>query len=154
MQFSSCIYTAQGEYVCQKNSKLDSFYNKTIVEGFNNGAAPTSLPTPASAPTCSISTDKVNKLKNTINQSCFGADKSTRCPSALVNLYHQGCLNKNNVTCLVTKKGSIPACNDGFSYTDATAKFISSFPDATSFANATVKDCDIKNVAAMAFGKC
>ena len=50
MQYVSCLYTAQGDYVCQKNQKLDAFYNKPIVEGFYAGPPPASqsqAPSPA-----------------------------------------------------------------------------------------------------------
>lgn len=38
MQYVNCLYSAQGEYVCQKNERLDAFYDKPIVEGFEENA--------------------------------------------------------------------------------------------------------------------
>ena len=37
MQYVNCLYSAQGDYICQKNERLDAFYDKPIVEGFEGG---------------------------------------------------------------------------------------------------------------------
>lgn len=109
VNYVNCVYTTQGDYVCQRNKNLDAFYHKTIVddgitypnqhtnqnqkngktvmEGFNNAVE--------DGKTKFDNQINANNIKK-IETSCFGQSKQvneTSCKEALVTLYGSRCKN-------------------------------------------------------------
>ena len=105
MQYVSCLYTAQGDYVCQKNQKLDAFYNKPIVEGFYAGPPPTSqsqapspaapspvarqsVPPQAKAPSAGQKVDMTGKYFDNVKKTCADSKNINVCYNNMANLYN------------------------------------------------------------------
>lgn len=107
MQYVNCLYTTQGDYMCQKNQKLDAFYNKPIVEGFYADA-----PAPPMDPKLKALYDSVK------NKKCINiVNPSDDCYNSMLSLYNYQCGGKTAPTCAYKPPASarqgagIPVCN-------------------------------------------
>ena len=109
MHYVNCLYTAQGDYVCQKNQNLDAFYNKPIVEGFYAGppasqsqapspaapspAAPSpaarqSVPSQSKAPSAAPKVDMTGKYFDNVKKTCAASQNINVCYNNMANLYN------------------------------------------------------------------
>lgn len=82
MEYNSCLYTTQGEYVCQRNTSLDAFYNKPIVEHLDFTEA---------------QLRESAKISETL-KAC--AVRPGDCPEIATTAYHNLCQINPKVKCL------------------------------------------------------
>lgn len=97
MQYVNCLYTTQGEYVCQKNEKLDAFYNKPVVEGFYAGDA---AKDEAQKVALQIRECTVPDMKSEDAKKKAVAMKT--CAGAMTNAYHNYCNTNQATRCFYT----------------------------------------------------
>lgn len=99
MNYVNCVYTTQGDYVCQKNKNLDAFYHKTIVDdGYYNQ---NNTVMEGFADAVEDGASKFNKIyesniKN-LQNNCIADTKTqikaSACKETLTNMYGSRCKN-------------------------------------------------------------
>lgn len=135
MQYVNCLYTTQGDYVCQKNENLDSFYNKHVVDESANNTVSISDSVSASVPASvteyfyagEAAKDEARKVAMQIKECTVPNMQSSdarkkelamkTCTGAMTNAYHNYC-NTNQVNrCYYTAppatRGRVFATCDG-----------------------------------------
>lgn len=100
MEYTNCLYTTQGEYVCQRNKALDAFYNKPIVEHFDYTEA---------------QVKEAEKIAKTL-KAC--AVKPGDCSEIATTAYHNMCQINPKTKCLYnpsklpsSMRKAFPQCN-------------------------------------------